>query len=705
MTLGNYSGTYWLAGAVLTAWLAGSLGGGSFAIAFEEVSEEGVEKSYSQSDRNHWSFRPIKRHEVPQFTDAADQQLVESPIDAFILQRLRQDGLTLSPRANRRTLIRRLSFDLAGLPPTPERVQQFLDDDSPDAWSRLVDETLSNPTYGEKWGQHWLDVVRFAESEGFEYDRHHKEAWRFRDFVIRAFNENLPFNEFATLLIAGDEVASEMTVASADHHGGTQADRQRHDALIAVGFHRLGPVRRNAGNPEIAFSRNEVLTEMTNAVGTVFLGLTVGCARCHDHFFDPFKQTDYYRLQAFLAATQEHDAPLTDDATFRKWQTEHDAISKRIYDLKNEIGNAEEPRRTEISNQIAELNRQLPEALPTIFSVTGDPKRRTPIHLLARGDETKPLEALGMRFPGVLIPDDEPEFAADSDHPKTRLARWIASEQNPLTARVFVNRVWQFHFGRGLVETANDFGVNGEWPTHPELLDWLAHRFIASDWDVKALHRLILNSSVWQQSSEAPTDGATAGLAAVLQVDPLNRLLGRFSRRRLTAEELRDSILQVSGSLNPRRTGPSVLVPVAPELTALLYKPAQWEVTSDPFEHNRRTIYLIAKRNLRLPFMEVFDQPDLQISCARRESSTHSPQALELLNGEFATIHSATFAERLRRECGTSLSLIVDQAFELSTGQLPTSKQRAAALRFLEDSPLEEFSLAVLNLNGFLYVE
>ena len=658
-----------------------------------KTADEQEDRVFSKEERSHWSFQPIADPAVPRFEAESDNDWISSPIDAFVLQRLKAVGLQPAPQADRRTLVRRLSYDLTGLPPSPELIADFAADDSVDAWLRLVDTLLANPHYGEKWGQHWLDVVRFAESEGFEYDRHHAEAWRFRDYVVRSFNENKPFDRFATEQLCGDELAKQF--AGDDPRTNTEL----RDALVAAGFHRLGPVRRNAGNPEIAFSRNEVLTEMTNSVGTVFLSLSVGCARCHDHFFDPFLQKDYYRLQAFLAETHEFDAPFVDPVEWSQWKTRHDDLTQQIYDLTQQSGNANDDEAESIKQQITELKANLPEPLPSLFSVAGLSDKRTPIHLLQRGDETKKLQPVGMRIPSVLLDGEVDELPQETRRPKTKLADWITSPENPLTARVIVNRVWQYHFGRGLVATANDFGMNGEPPSHPELLNWLSSRFIESGWDFKALHRLILTSSVWQQSVASPQQ------AEAEKLDPENSLLWHMPRRRMTAEELRDSMLALSGELNDRLTGRSVMVPVSPELTSLLYKPSQWEVTEDSFEHNRRTVYLIAKRNLRLPFMEAFDQPDLQTSCSRREASTHAPQALELLNGSLSNRLAESFAARLTAEAGTLPERIVQQAFELTTGRQPTPQQQRAAIEFLEHRPLREFALAMFNVNSFLYVD
>ena len=632
-------------------------------------------------DRSHWSFQRRSDPRPPTFSNAADRAWLGNEIDAFVLARLQASQLSPAPEADRRTLIRRLYFDLIGLPPSPDEIEAFVDDPSPMAYDAVVDRLLASSHYGERWGRHWLDVVRYAETEGFEYDNLLPGAWRYRDWVIESFNADKPYDQFVVEQVAGDEMAS--------------ADPS---LLVAAGFHRLGPVRRNAGNQEVAGSRNEVLTEMTNTIGSAFLGLTVGCARCHDHMFDPFLQKDYYRLEAFLAATYERNIPLASEAEQAAWKQRTDELKGEIKRLSQELENAPAEARNGIKEEINELERQSPPPLDAICTVANDAARRTAIRLLERGDYGKPGEAVAPRVPGVLLPDDAPALAADVANPRTRLAEWLIDPANPLPARVMVNRVWQSHFGRGIVSTTNDFGVNGDEPSHPELLDWLANRFIEGGWRLKSLHRLIMTSSTYRQASR--TDSATG-----LTIDAENRLLWRFPRRRLEAEELRDAMLSIAGRLNPKAGGPSVVVPVESDLVELLYKPWQWKVTADRGEHDRRSVYLLAKRNLRLPFMEVFDQPDLQISCARRESSTHAPQALELLNGRLSNELAAAFAERLAREAPGEPRQQVDLAYRLVTGRPPNDREAALAAAFVARHPLKEFALAMLNLNSFIYVD
>jgi hypothetical protein len=647
------------------------------AKGFEQ--EQAAEDDY---DRSHWSLQPRGTPHPPAFDEPADRAWLRNEVDAFVLARLQASQLRPAAEADRRTLIRRLSFDLLGLPPEPADVEAFVGDPAVDAYERLVDRLLASPHYGERWGQHWLDVIRYAETEGFEYDNYVPGAWRFRDWVIESLNADKPYDQFVLEQVAGDERGS--------------ADRS---LLVAAGFHRLGPVRRNAGNQEVAGSRNEVLTEMTNTIGSAFLGLTVGCARCHDHIFDPFLQTDYYRLEAFFAATHERDVPLSGDAEQAAWRERADALKAQIKRVAQELEKASPDAAANLKVRLSELEGQLPPPLDVVSTVSNDFARRTPIHLLQRGNWDKPGVGVGPRLPGVLLPAGAPELAADLPNPRTHLAEWLIDPANPLTARVIVNRVWQSHFGRGIVATPNDFGVNGDEPSHPELLDWLANRFIADGWRLKSLHRLILTSNTYRQAAHA------ANTAEGSARDPDNRLLWRFPRRRLQAEEIRDAMLAVSGRLNLKAGGPGIVLPVESDLVELLYKPSQWQVTAGAGEHDRRSIYLLAKRNLRLPFMAVFDQPDLQVSCARRESSTHAPQALELLNGRLSNDLAAAFAQRLLREAPGDVARQVELAYRLATGRPPEARERALAMEFISRQPLGEFALAMFNLNGFLYVE
>jgi len=661
---------------------------GAFALA-SEVAPLGT---YTQRERSHWAFVKRVTPPVPAFTLAEDNAWVKNPIDAFILQRLQKAGLKPSPPADRATLIRRVYFDMTGLPPSPDEVAAFVADKSPDAWRKLVERLLASPHYGERWAQHWLDVARFAETDGFEYDTHRRDAWRYRDYVIRSFNQDKPYDRFVTEQLAGDEIAP-----------------GDHDALAAAGFNRLGPLRKNAGNQEVASSRNEVLTEMTNAVGAALLGVTLACARCHDHKFDPIRQSDYYRIQAYFAATHENDVINATPEEQAAWKAKVEPIEREMKQINEEmkkLRGKDDPatidQKQALMKRLEKLQEGMPEPLPALHSVANMTDKKSPIHLLSRGDYQAKGQRVGMRPLGALLPDGAPELPENTAKPRAELAKWIVDPNNPLTARVMVNRIWHYHFGRGIVATPNDFGRVGERPTHPELLDYLANEFVAGGFSVKRIHLLILNSNTYMQSSAPPSDSALNTLA--LTKDPENRLLWRFNRRRLEAEQIRDAILAASGALNPKQGGPSVMVPIEQELVKLLYKPSQWRPAKDPAEHTRRSVYLIAKRNLRLPFMEVFDAPDLQVSCPRRESSTHAPQALELLNGVFTNEQAEALARRLEAEAGPNLRKQIDLGYRIVAGRPARPKEIQTAIEFLKTQPKREFALALLNLNSFLYV-
>jgi hypothetical protein len=642
----------------------------------------GVElEKYTPAEHRHWSFQKRAHPDVPQFSDPSDKAWAKTPIDAFILSRLKKESLRPAPKASKSTLIRRAYFDLTGLPPTPQEIDAFVRDKSPDGWAKLVDKLLTSPEYGEKWGNHWLDVVRFGETDGFEYDTFRNDAWRYRDYVIQAFNSDKPYDQFIREQLAGDEI-----------------DPKNEITRTAAGFQRLGAVRKNAGNQAVASSRNETLTEMTNIVGSALLGVTLGCARCHNHKFDPFRHTDYYRIQAYFAGTFENDVSLATPEQQSAWNAKNEEHEKEMKALRDQMKELKGPALEKMQAKLAEMKDNPPPPLPAIFSVADDPSKATPIYTLARGDANNKGQQVGPRPLGILLPEDVPELPKDATKPRLQLANWVVDSENPLTARVIVNRIWEYHFGQGIVGTPNDFGRMGLRPTHPELLDFLANQFIETGWHFKSMHRMILMSSAYQQDSIG-ADEKTAE-----EKDGDDKLLWKFPRRRLEAEEIRDAALQVAGKLNLKMGGPSVIVPIDQELVNLLYKPSQWTVTPDETDHYRRSIYLLHKRNLRLPFMEVFDGPDFQISCPRREMSTHPPQALELLNGDFSNQMADALADRLVKEAGKDHAKQVDLAYRLAAGRAPSLKEKQLAVAFLQKQPLREFALAVFNLNAFLYV-
>jgi hypothetical protein len=656
---------------------------GVSALGFEEkVAPLGV---YKPAEKSYWAFQPRKSAPRPTFVAPADKAWVRTPLDAFVLEGLKKAGLRPAPQADKLTLIRRVTYDLTGLPPTPTEIDAFVSDKSPQAWEHLVDRLLASPRYGEQWGRHWLDVVRFAESDGYEYDTHRPDAYRFRDYVVNSFNEDKPYDQFVKEQLAGDEM-----------------DASNETYLVASGFNRLGPLRKNAGNQNVASSRNEVLTEMTNIVASAFLGMTVGCARCHDHKFDAFRQSDYYRLQGFFAQAQANDLLRASKEEEAAWHAKVDPLNAEMKQLQSQMRTAPETEKGKLQTALDAIDEAMPPPLTAVYAVKDDPSQATPIHTLFHGDYLDPREAVGARPLGVLLPEGTPEDPITVDKPRLKLANWLVQPENPLPARVMVNRVFQYHFGRGIVSTANDFGRMGGKPSNPELLDYLANQYIAEGWRMKPLHRMMLLSSAYRQASESPLE------KAAMEKDADNALLWKFSRRRLEAEEIRDSMLRVSGRLNQKIGGPSVLVPIDKDLVKMLKRPQYWVATKDTSEYDRRTLYMIYKRNLQLPFMGVFDAPDMQLSCPRREQSTHAPQALELLNGQTSNDLAASFAQRLR-ESGATDAVRVDLAWRLAVGRAPNAQEKALALKYLAEKPgdpllLKELALDVFNLNAFLYV-
>jgi hypothetical protein len=722
--------------------------------AGEPVGKRPLEPELTDRDRNHWAFVKPTRPAPPRVRDRA---WVRSPIDAFILARLEQAALTPAPPADRATLLRRVTFDLTGLPPTPAELDAWLADTSPNAYERLVDRLLASPHYGERWAQHWLDVVRFAESNGYEVDGERPHAWRYRDYVVRSLNADKPYDEFLREQIAGDELAA------------GREPRTCTELLVATGFHRCGPVHLVSGNVDPEVNRQEVLTEMTAGLGSAVLGLTIGCARCHDHKFDPVSQADYYRLQAFFAAAQPKEVPIAGAEEKAARERLAKELNAKLAPLKKQVGELDRPvrdrlteakraklepayrdalaaaadkrtpaqkklaehaqilirvtwdevldampaadrqRRAVLREQMHALDAQMPPPAAEAWAVRNEEK--TPAtHLLIRGDVARKGAKLEPSVPRVLTTQARGLPAAGLKPSRVALADWATRPDHPLTARVLVNRLWQHHFGRGLVATPNDFGVRGERPTHPELLDWLAVEFVESGWSLKHLHRLMVLSSTYRQASRVAAD------APCRRLDADNRLLSRMNRRRLEGEALRDSLLAAAGTLNRKVGGPKVFVPLEPEVYDLIFTEGEpdglWPVTPDQREHTRRTLYLFAKRNVRLPILEAFDQPDTLSSCPQRSVSTFAPQALILLNGPLAQGQSKRFAERLLRECGPDVDRLIDRAYRLALGRTPKDVEVRMGQDFLggaANSSLSEraadFCLALVNRNEFVYLD
>jgi len=692
-------------------------------------------------DREHWSFVPPRRPEVPRVKDGSWPQ---NPIDAFIQARLAARGLGHTPEADRATLLRRLRFGLTGLPPTPEEVEAFRADRSPLAYERLVDRLLASPHYGERWGQHWLDLARYAETDGFEFDQARPDAWRYRDWVVQALNRDLPYDRFVRLQLAGDEVRP-----------GDPA------AFIATGFNRCYPDMVDLNDQGLR--RQNALNDITETTGLVFLGLTIGCARCHDHKFDPIRQTDFYSLQAFFTPARFRDdyplARASDRRAFaehlRKWEDELALARAALIRLESpwrivlapgapaglndEMATAfarteaeRTPRDVELVfealardkrispaawtvvldpitgyarrvllTRLERIKRSAPRALPLARGVDEVAPTAPPTYLLrrgeygARGPEVRPV------FPVVLCSNEAEAVARPRPRTftgrRTALADWLVRPDQPLTARVMVNRLWQHHFGRGLVGTPSDFGTMGDEPTHPELLDWLATEFVARDWSVKAMHRLILTSAVYRQSSRAFAMGLTA--------DPENSLLWRQNRLRLDGEAIRDALLAISGRINQTMGGPSVFPELPPDLKRLSSKGAVWPVSPQLEDRERRSIYVFVRRNLRYPFFEVFDRPDTNVSCPQRPVTTIAPQALTLLNSPLAHDSARLLAARVAREAGPDRDRQIDRVSRLAFGRDPDAVERQMMDEFLSRGRLEHLCLALLNTNAFIYVD
>ncbi|HYE32687.1 MAG TPA: DUF1553 domain-containing protein, partial [Methylomirabilota bacterium] len=705
-----------------------------------------------------WSLKPVQRSAPPAVNH---RRWVRNSIDQFVLARLEHSGLQPSPEADRRTLGRRLYFDLTGLPPTPQQLDEFIKDPSPDAYEVLVENLLASPRYGERWAREWLDVARYSDSNGFDWDEYRPKAWRYRDYVIRAFNADKPFDQFIREQLAGDELLD-----------GPPTTPQEQDCLIATGYLRMGPQDNSAPLfNEQARSRAEWMADLVETTGGAFLGLTMSCCRCHDHKYDPLSHADHFRMRAFFEGVKyADDLPLTLGSEQEQIRATNEALDKQIKPLQDKrdalaeavkkklreervaklsademtlLDTPADKRKDDLKKQIEELEKKITPSDKEIEAALAEPEKQErskltkemealkklkreftlgllatdatepppSTHVLFQGDYKQPREAVAPGFISALDPN--PAVIAKPKNPKTTgrrltLANWIASPKNPLTARVFVNRVWQSHFGKGLVETPNDFGLAGAQPTHPELLDWLAQEFVRSGWSVKKLHKLIVMSSAYRQQS-AP-EGQAAELAA--KFDSQNQLLWRQNLRRVTAEQLRDTLLATSGSLKDYPGGP----PVWPELPADILQ-ANPAFLDDNAEKTKgwyptlakdrpvRSIYMIQKRTVRVPFMETFDLPENSVSCPRRNESTVPTQSLSLLNSPDAVEAAQAFAKRVVKECGSDQNAQVSHAFRIAFQRAPTASERDACLSLLKTRSLNELCRALINVNEFAYID
>jgi mono/diheme cytochrome c family protein len=652
-----------------------------------------VEK-ITEEDRAWWAFQPVRDPQVPQIDDGG---WAKNPIDNFIYRELAKHELTPAEEADRIALIRRATYDLTGLPPTPEEIETFLADKSPYAYEALVDRLLESPQYGEHWGRFWLDVVRYAESDGYRQDAYRPDVWRYRDYVVRSFNEDKPYDQFVREQLAGDEIAPD--------------DPQ---AVTATGFLRLWVYEYNQRDARTQWE--EILNDVTDVTGDVFLGMGMGCARCHDHKFDPILQEDYFRLQAFFTPILPiQDRPLFTAEQRREYEEKMAKWEAATAEIRKEIDAIEFPyrrnaihraisifpedvfemarkpaeERTPKEHQLAELaHRQAQIEVEKIGDkIKGEERERYDAlkKKLAEFDHLKPsapattltVADVGPVAPPTVIPGDRQErdippgflTILDSEPAKiappeglpstgrrTALAEWINREDNPLTHRVIVNRVWQHHFGEGLVATASDFGRLGEPPSHPELLDWLVQQFLENGRRFKPLHRLIMTSAAYRQLALRPAPEIAR------MVDPGNRLLWRMNIRRLQAEQVRDTMLMASGELDLTPGGPGV-----------------------DFSRPRRSIYLKAMRNSPDPLLEAFDAPNGLNSIAKRLTTTTANQALLLFNGPWLLARAKAMKSRLEKDGAADDREFVAAAWRRIYNRPPTTSEMEASLQFLED--------------------
>lgn len=647
---------------------------------------EGVTLQARSADgKPWWSLAPLERPTVPQPT--SDSRWARTPIDSFILQELEAAGLSPAPEADRPTLIRRLTYDLHGLPPTPEEIAAFVDDPDPMAYETLVDRLLASPRYGERWARHWLDVVHFGESHGYDKDKKRDHAWPYRDYVIEALNDDRPYSQLIAEQVAGDVLRP-----------------GEFEGIVATGFITAGPwdfvghVELREGTTDKLKTRAIDRDDMVATTMSTFNSLTVHCARCHDHPFDPIPQQEYYQLQAVFAGVDRGDRH-GDSPELTQQRAEltalRDAARQKVDAAKAAAGEVESEAVSQLEAELAACESAL-AALPAPQLVyAAIPIAARPVHLLHRGDVEQPQDEV---LPGALsaLAGLERQFVlsdpANEGERRAALARWLTADENVLTWRSIVNRVWHYHFGRGLVDTPNDFGRNGSRPSHPALLDWLAIEFRDGGQSLKALHRQMVTSAVYRQSSR---DDAQAQL-----VDADNRLLWRMSRRRLEAEEIRDTLLAVSGKLDLTMGGPSF------ELFAFEddHSPRYKYVEMDRPEVFRRTIYSRAVRSVPNPWLEALDCPDPSLSAPVRTTTITALQALALLNNPFVVRQAEYLAERLEVEADSAESRIV-RAYQLVLGRPPRETERTTMVEYAARFGMANACRVLLNTNEFVFVE
>ena len=666
-------------------------------------------------DRNHWSFQSVADVVPP---EVIRSDWVRTDVDRFILNAMEDAGLAPAATADRRALIRRVTFDLTGLPPTPEEVSAFLADVREDAWSRLLDRLLASPAYGEHWGRHWLDVARYADSNGLDENVAHGNAWRYRDYVVRSFNAGKPIDQFIREQLAGDLLPAD-------------SPEQRAEFLTATGFLSIGPkVLAEVNQPKM---RMDIVDEQIDTVGRVFLGMTFGCARCHDHKFDPISTDNYYGLAGIFRSTRTMETytkvakwheHLLEIPEAKQLQADYDeqlaakkqAIATLISSAAQSLGtdpavssltpeeqeaSFPEATRAELAKlreELATLEKSPPE-LPSVMGVAEDEIADVAVHI--RGNPSRLGDVVSRHTPDVIQGLAAPVFPTGQSG-RRELADWLVNAQHPMTARVFVNRVWRWHFGEGLVRSTDNFGLQGERPTHPELLDWLANHFVDSGWSLKSLHRLILNSHVYQQSHRGDDKS--------LEADPDNRLWTRMPVRRLQAEEVRDSLLFVSGQLD-RTMGGSLL-----KVKNRGYLFDHTSIDTTDYSSRRRSLYLPVIRNNVYDLFQLLDFPDPAVPAGDRSTTTVAPQALLMMNSDLVQQAAADLAAGILSASPDPKSRH-QRLYQLTLQRDPSAQEQQADLEFLNQLKLSETSESgtpdpwpvlchtILASNEFLYVE
>jgi mono/diheme cytochrome c family protein/GNAT superfamily N-acetyltransferase len=723
--------------AILTAWVkaGASIPEGS-GLERPKIRHTNPATLVTDETKNYWAFRPVANPAVPQVTNSA---WTANPIDNFILQGLEQAKLSPTSSADKQQLIRRAYYDLTGLPPSIDDVEAFVNDKSDRAFEKVIDRLLESPQYGERWGRHWLDLVRYAESNSYERDDSKPFAWRYRDYVIDSFNADKPYTQFIKEQLAGDEF-----------------DPRTPDSIVATGYYRLGIWDDEPVSQKQALYDD--LDDILLTTSQVFLGLTMNCARCHDHKIDPIPQKDYYRFLAFFSGFQRYGVrgyPSVEDASIgpiavnmdeedraalrkqldRELNEHHrkiDFVERKLHELLTPP-EKEDFKATAVRVDLARkyagkgIARKLVEEYETAVARKKEIEDSRPAELaqaliikeigatprdtfiLVRGNANVEGEKVEPAFPSILSPPQpviKTPSSGKSSGRRTALANWIASDKNQLAARVMVNRIWQHHFGRGIVGSSNNFGNIGDKPTHPELLDWLATRFMQGEWKLKTMHKLIMLSSTYQMSSQS----SEKELAA----DPANKLYWRFSMRRLSSEELRDSVHAASGSLNLKMGGPSIYPIIPQEVLAGQSRPGAGWGSSSEEERARRAVYIFIKRSLVEPLMADFDFADVDSTCPVRFVTTQPTQALSLLNSEFMNRQAAAFAEFLKKEAGDDLVKQVELGLTRATQRRPTKPEIDRGIGLIESLKtdgvpegiaLKYYCLTLFNLNEFLYLD